>query len=295
MSVAPPGPCWLCGGQAHDLVQPSSVDGPLTARAFAITSADYGRTAAIWRCGACGFLACLDVGEVLAHYEALEDPEYDEGRDERSAQADDLLDVAGRLQRAGSKGRLLDVGAGTGTLVERALARGWDATGVEPSRWLARRATDRGLPVHRGVLPHDAVLPPFDVVMLVDVLEHVTDPVGLLRQARAHLAPGGLGIVVTPDVGSIASRVLGRRWWHRRIAHVGYFDRSTLRRALSEAGLLALAWQRPGWRFRVDYLVPRVHRYLPRFLHVRAPARLGRVRVPLNLLDSWLVAFTRAE
>lgn len=292
MIMANSKPCWICGAMEHDLLQPSSVNPVSVPSAFAITNADYGRTAAIFRCRVCGFQACLDVGDVLSQYEALEDRDYDAGWEERSAQADDLLDVAAKWK---PRGRLLDVGAASGVLVNRAIVRGWDAVGVEPSVWLCKRAVARSLPVAHGVLPHPEIRPPFDVVMLVDVLEHVTDPIALLRQAYDHLAPGGVGLVVTPDVNSIASCLLGRRWWHRRLAHVGYFNKTTLVRTFHEANLVPLAWKRPGWRFRVDYLVPRLHKYLPRFLRFNVPAAIGRIRVPLNLFDSWLVVVTKGN
>ena len=63
---------------------------------------------------------------------------------------------------------------------------------------------------------------------LVDVIEHVADPLALLRGARDYVAPGGLVLLVTPDVDSVAARLFGKRWWHLRLAHVGYFNRRSL-------------------------------------------------------------------
>lgn len=289
-------PCWICGGTEHDLVQPSGLDEPLASDDFRITSADYGRTAAIHRCRSCGFRACLEVGPVLEHYEGLEDPEYEATRRERALQADALLDLVERRMGPGEPGRrLLDVGAGSGITVERALARGWDAVGIEPSAWLCEQARARGLPVHRGVLPSAAIEGPFDAVTVVDVVEHVTDPVGLLRDVRRQLDDSGLAFIVTPDVSSVLARILGRRWWHYRVAHVGYFDRRTLTMAAERAGLRVVRFDRPGWHFRLDYLVPRLHSYLPRFLRVPLPRALGGVVVPLNLFDSLLAVATSDE
>src|SRR5229473_3490556 len=58
---------------------------------------------------------------------------------------------------------------------------GYDAQGVEPSEWLCTRGREQGLRIHRGVFPHPDVTGFYDVVTLVDVLEHVSNPVGLLR------------------------------------------------------------------------------------------------------------------
>src|SRR6185312_17166433 len=102
---------------------------------------------------------------------------------------------------------------------------------IEPSLALQAQAQARGLPVHRGVLPSPNVTGLYDIVTAVDVIEHVPDPVGLMRVIAATMAPQGIAVFVTPDVGSFAARLLSWKWWHYRIAHIGYFDQRTLRRA----------------------------------------------------------------
>ena len=167
---------------------------------------------------------------------------------------------------------------------------GWRAEGIEPSRWLQKTAADRNLPVSLGTFPHPEVHGPFDVITLIDVVEHVPNPVELLVHIRQALGDGGIAVIVTPDVGSIAARILGWRWWHYRAAHIGYFKKSNLLLALERAGMKAVLVKRPGWFFTADYLWVRTHRYLPRFLRVSPPEFLRRVVVPLNLRDSWLIA-----
>ena len=163
-------------------------------QAFAITDSHYGRTAEIQRCVDCGFLQCGGLGDVVGMYEALEDQEYEDTRKERALQMKRLLD---RVARDKPAGRLLDVGAGSGILVEEAIARGYEASGVEPSEWLQQQACRHGLPVHLGTLPLPELEGPYEVVTLVDVLEHVTDPIALLEQSRRVLAPDGLLAIVT--------------------------------------------------------------------------------------------------
>jgi SAM-dependent methyltransferase len=164
---------------------------------------------------------------------------------------------------------------------------------VEPSAWLADRARERGIVVHTGTLPHPGLTPPYDVVTLVDVLEHVTDPRGLMGEVRGLLRPGGRLLVVTPDASSVAARVLGPRWWHRRIAHVGYFSPSTLDILLSGSGFVLEGWRRPAWYFPVDHLRTLVARLLPFLRWVPVPRSLARATVRLNLFDS-MAALYRA-
>ena len=152
---------------------------------------------------------------------------------------------------------------------------------------------ERGLPVHLGTVPNPSYEGPFDVITLVDVIEHVTAPVCLLRAARSALAPHGVVAVVTPDVRSLPARLLGWHWWHFRVAHVGYFDRTTLELAARRSGLVPAAFRRPTWFFSGDYLWDRAWRLLG-LSGLRAPAVLGRVTIPLNLRDSLLAVFRPA-
>jgi SAM-dependent methyltransferase len=147
--------------------------------------------------------------------------------------------------------------------------------------------------VHLGTFPAPETTGRFDAITLIDVIEHVPNPVELLRGIAANLADAGYAIIVTPDVGSLAARILKWRWWHFRIAHIGYFDKRTLYRSLQRAGLRPVLLARPGWFFTADYLWARVRRYLPAFLRLGTPRFLRRIVIPLNLRDSWLVVCAR--
>jgi SAM-dependent methyltransferase len=212
-----------------------------------------------------------------------------------------LLDT-GLRARPGARS-LLDVGAASGLLVAEARARGLDAVGVEPSGALRDTARARhGVELLAGVLPHPALDGRrFDLVFLVDVLEHVADPIGLLRECARRLAPAGILVVVTPDAGSVAARLLGRRWWHFRLAHVGYFNRRSLARAVERAGLVTVAVRRAKWYFAVDYLATRLEEYLPLGWLTRLARRSGAGRalfsrtVPLDLRDSFLLLLRGAD
>ncbi|MGE3274348.1 MAG: class I SAM-dependent methyltransferase [Vicinamibacterales bacterium] len=284
--------CWVCG--SPDLTRRKASDvTDITSADFAISDAHYGRTAAIDACGACGFLQCSDMAAVVPYYEDLEDPAYLASRRERLLQSRRLLRAIGRLAGRELAGlRLLDVGAGSGPLVEEAGRLGMRAEGVEPSRWLCGHAREAGLAVHHGVLPHPDLVGPYDLVTLVDVIEHTTDPLQLLREAAALLAPDGRLVIVTPDVSSLAARLLGWRWWHFRLAHVGYFSTSTLERLCVRAGIAPAGRTRPDWVLPLSYLLERLERYVP----VRLPrlAWLDRAAVPFNLRDSILMLARRA-
>ena len=287
--------CWVCGSAETDLWKPRSLDRPLEPRDLQITDSNYGCTLALRRCRKCAFVFAdaAELGELSALYERLVDDAYEAGQDFRSLQMRWLLDAASAAHP--EIRTALDVGAGAGLLVKLARQRGWNAEGVEPSRQLVECAWNQnGVRLHLGTIPHrDLDHRQFDAVFLVDVIEHVADPIGLLRSAAQLMAPGGIMLVVTPDIRSWMARLLGQRWWHFRLAHVGYFDARTFGKASAQVGMRVVRRFRAKWFFRIAYLAERLARYLPvgwinRLMRGTVPGRaVSNLVIPLNLCDSW--------
>jgi 2-polyprenyl-3-methyl-5-hydroxy-6-metoxy-1,4-benzoquinol methylase len=295
--------CWVCGAEGAEPYKARSVDRALVPDDLAITDSSYGTTLALRRCRRCSFIFAEgdDLAELFGLYERLSDPGYEGSQDSRLLQMRWLIARA-RRARPGAQ-TLLDIGAAAGLLVKLARDEGLDAEGVEPSRDLVAAARRlHGVELIQGTVPHERLRGRrFDIVFLADVIEHVPDPVALLRDAGALVAPGGVLLVVTPDVGSLARRLLGQRWWHFRLAHVGYFDARSLGEACARAGLRVAERFRAKWFFRVSYLAARVVRYLPlgaveRLLRTTAwGRRVGAGVVPLNLFDSWVFVCKRSD
>lgn len=273
----------------------------LSADDFLITDARYGHSLPLVQCAACGFVYAYPMPpqDILGLYQSLEDPEYLSGRAYRLRQMRGLVQ---RMRRDAPEARsLLDVGAGSGLLVEAAADLGLDAVGVEPARSLVADAHDHGLRVHEGVLPHPELAGErFDLVTCIDVIEHVPDPVGLLTTLGDHVAEGGRLVLVTPDVESVAARTLGGRWWHYRLAHIGFLTRQATREALDRAGLVEVSRARPVWWFSAAYLTQRVGaltgtaRLTTKLDRPGVAGVLERLTLPLDLRDSWMIVCRRA-
>jgi len=142
-----------------------------------------------------------------------------------------------------SRRRFLDVGAGAGWLVEYAGQNGWQAVGLEPSAAAVRYCRDRGLEMIEGFCEPEALAdqPPFDVVHLNNVLEHVPDPGALLDTAHGALLDDGLVAVTVPnDFSPLQEALVALRghepWWVDPREHVNYFDAPDLERLLVRHG-----------------------------------------------------------
>lgn len=236
-------------------------------------------------------MQCLDLGDVLSFYNNLEDPAYEDTRNERFIQAEKILD---EIQKYRTSGKFLDIGAGSGILVEAALQRGYNTEGIEPSRWLQTQAQKRGLPVHPGTIPCKELKDFYDIITIIDVIEHVSEPLGLLMDASEYLAPNGILIITTPDINSFFAKILGWKWWHFRVAHIGYFNKKTIKMAIEKAGFNVIKITRPAWYFTLEYIFERINKYLPFFMKL-LPNSLKKIVIPLNLRDSLMLICKRQD
>jgi 2-polyprenyl-3-methyl-5-hydroxy-6-metoxy-1,4-benzoquinol methylase len=167
-------------------------------------------------------------------------------------------------RRLGRKGRLLDVGAGEGQLVQAAIERGWRAEGTEVSSAAVEfMRRDRALTAHHGelealVLPEAA----FDAIAMQHVLEHVRDPGSTLATVRRLLKPGGLLRIEVPNLAGLSSRIknaqsrLGLKknpWKHYSTGHhFWFFTPPTLARTLRGADLELLALEAPAEQWQAS-------------------------------------------
>ncbi len=294
--------CWICRSVDTRPFKKRSIDRPLIPQDVTITDSKYGSTLGLRRCNDCGFVFAEqdDAAELLGLYERLEDPEYEGTQDTRLLQMRWLLDRARRLCPAART--VLDVGAGAGLLVAEARRAGYQAVGVEPSRSLVKAARRlHQVELLPGTFPHpDLAGCQFDLIFLVDVVEHVANPLQLIRACGRALSRSGVLILVTPDIGSLTARILRHRWWHLRLAHVGYFDQHSLQRTLRECRLETVDHCRPRWYFRLGYVADRLVNYLPLRWFNRVAERTGPLRriydtvIIVNPQDSMFVATRRA-
>ncbi len=134
--------------------------------------------------------------------------------------------------------RLLDVGAAYGLFLKAARDRGWDASGVELAPDCALEAARiSGASVACGDFLHVRIAGPYDVIVMLDVIEHLRDPRAAVARAFELLAPGGLFVVETGDLRAPWARLLGRRWYFfDPPAHLFYFSHDGLTELLRKAG-----------------------------------------------------------
>lgn len=135
--------------------------------------------------------------------------------------------------------RWLDVGYGEGGLLSIAERHGWSCYGTEISPQAIEHGRRRGWIVSTNAeqeprFPQSG----FDVVTMIELLEHVAAPHHFLEVAAKLLRPGGLLYITTPNAGSLNRRILGLEWSvFSPPEHMTIWTGRGLRRALMSAGL----------------------------------------------------------
>ena len=208
-----PPTCIVCGSTAHP--------------AYEKDGADY------WACNGCGLLflhPLPDPGEM----HGFADSEYSGGAYEEYARARDLKMATFRdrcriIRGFAPSGRLLDVGAACGFMIDVGLEEGYDAHGIEFSSAAIVQASDAARPriIEASIDSLDtAALGRFDLITAFDIVEHSLAPLEFLQSLTKLVRPGGVIVLSTPDVDHVLRHIMRSRWPHLQpLQHTYLFSR----------------------------------------------------------------------
>ena len=232
-----------------------------------------------YRCPECGLLYCP------TH---LEESQLDElYRDQPENMEDAPLTARLRTQRdyfrllrsrSPMTAGYLELGTDVGLFVQHCVAEGrFDHYWLfEPNESvhaaLRPRLAGRPYTLRRFFEAGEVPAGKVSTAVMIHVLDHVLNPVELLRSVAATLQPGGVLFVVTHDAGSLLQRLLRRRWPPYTLQHPQLFDQRALRHLMKRCGFE-----------RVE--LARTHNYFPASFLVRAA--LSVCGVPGRLLPRW--------
>jgi SAM-dependent methyltransferase len=125
------------------------------------------------------------------------------------------LEIVRRIVEQGNpSGAVLDVGCGTGDFL-LTLPANLQKCGVEPSTAAGACAAHRGVRILSRTIDDLPSHEYFDLITIIDVIEHVPDPGRLLDAAYAHLVPGGCLIIATGDPSvTLWHSIFKSRFWY---------------------------------------------------------------------------------
>ncbi|MCR9144290.1 MAG: class I SAM-dependent methyltransferase [bacterium] len=185
---------------------------------------------------------------------------YDEGyytgrseysyRDERRQRRFDRYVLDARLRTIAkyrpAPADFVDVGAAFGGFVEAAADAGYRARGLDVSEYAAADARSRDLDVRAGELePGVFETQSVDVLTMIEVFEHLTEPRRAMQALRECMRPGGLVIVQTANYRGAQARNAGSDYHYYLPGHFYYYSSDNLRRLFAEFGFSRVKIFRP--------------------------------------------------
>lgn len=192
------------------------------------------------------------------------------------------------------KDTALEIGCSSGFFLEELRARGFaDVRGCEPSleaKALAADSVRAG--IHTGFFADDTYPDAaFDLICCFQTLDHLSDPIAMLKTCRRKLRPGGMLYVIVHDADSIQARLFGEKSPIIDVEHIYLFNRRTLMLAAEKAGFATADCTPISNGYPLEYLA--AHAPLPgkrAILAVLRATGLGQARLRLKLGNLALIA-----
>ena len=132
-------------------------------------------------------------------------------------------------------GRMLEIGCASGSFLSRQAQLGWQVAGIEFAPGAAARARQAGHNVHCG--PVETAPEPgdcFDLVVGWMVLEHLHDPVAVLRRLHAWTRPGGTLVLSVPHLSPLLLTLFGNACYGLQVpTHLYHYTPTTLQKMLA--------------------------------------------------------------
>jgi len=172
--------------------------------------------------------------EIQSHYQKNYDYNYMEVSDNNNCyHLEELILLEKELE---GKGRLLDVGCGSGQFLAQAQKKGWKVQGIELSSKIADFGRKNfGVKITTSDFNQFSSKEKFDVITMYHFIEHVRNPFSCILKADLLLKKNGLLLLLTPNIRSFDAKLSGKRWeWLSPPAHLFFFSLKNLKELLEK-------------------------------------------------------------
>ncbi len=215
--------------------------------------------------------------------------DYDSSEEAADAAQAYIKAMAPVLSKLKSRHRVLEIGSGTGVLLELLKAQGFaELVGIEPSS-----AAIAAAPAHRrqwlraGIFREEDFEPgSFDMICCFMTMEHVQDPLLTARGAARLLRPGGAFVTVTHDYRSLVNRLMGKKSPIIDIEHMQLFSQASIRGLFERCGFADIAVRPFANRYALSYwmrLAPLPAGFKQGVRGVTARLGVDRLKLSLNV------------
>ncbi|MEK7535922.1 MAG: bifunctional glycosyltransferase/class I SAM-dependent methyltransferase [Patescibacteria group bacterium] len=278
--------CPVCKTKKSKLLYPKKGDiNDLLAKPYLVTDEKTGTHGEVRECLLCKVAFVTDIqslqSSLTKYYESapLDTVYVKDALGRRKTARNILSRLSGRT--------LLDFGSNVGIFLDEAKGLGWQVSGVEASR-TARDYAKSNFSIDIMATLKDAST--YDCIVLLDVLEHIRDPLKLVKDLADRLSPEGTIVITAPDASAPITRLWGRAWHALVPAHFFFFSPRSIEYIADQSGLEVLSCRQYVRHFSIDYMFQRLLRspnlHLPVF---------GKFVLPATLFDEPLWILRKAS
>lgn len=289
--------CEACLGQHLVSYQLSSkIIAGLEENELKVTSKDYSQCLEMLMCQNCSLIQSKYIpsqNEVTKLYSDIADDDY--LRDSTPRGTSNFSQVIPIIERfsTGHSTKIIEIGAGSGSLVHQIKMIYPHTTGIEPNKRFCNYAFDH-YHLKLDSIGYEKIKPQkrFQVIIALDVIEHVVSPSEFLKKMHSILDENGILIIGTPNISSVTARLLKKKWWHIRPPHIFYFSDKSFHQLSSGNGLKVIMKKNFTWTFSVGYLLDLLQNFIfkKQLFKIKVP-----IKIRLNTFDSRLYVLTKCE
>jgi 2-polyprenyl-3-methyl-5-hydroxy-6-metoxy-1,4-benzoquinol methylase len=156
-----------------------------------------------------------------------------------------LLDYFERFRK---NNNIIDVGCGDGYFLDEAKKRGWNVYGTEYMNSKVEFCRQKGINMAQGILDSRNYAPDFfDVVVSIEVIEHINNALDEVKNFNSILRPGGIVYLTTPHYNSLSRHLFHGKWNVINYpSHLSYYTKKTLRRLFENEGFSLIRFATTG-------------------------------------------------
>lgn len=137
------------------------------------------------------------------------------------------------IKYTSKKGKVLDIGSGTGKILEELKAKGWQVEGIDGAKEAVVWSQKRGLKITQSDFVKDKLLftdNSFDLVISLDLLEHLPNDREMLSEMYRIVKLGGIAVITVPAYQCLFD------YWDKMLGHQRRYDLNSLKNLTLQAG-----------------------------------------------------------
>src|SRR3989338_11026929 len=178
---------------------------------------------------------------------------------------------------------VLDIGCGWGEFLEVLRRHRINYLGIDTSNRSISICKKKGLNARRKQIQNlKTGKKRYDAISMFQVIEHIENPLPVLRAALKLLKKGGILLITTPNHESPIRKILKQNWSvYHDPTHVAFYDKKTLKTVLKKAGFRKSEVKNDAWRFiSLSHVIRRLHVMFPSIINL-PPWLVIRLSIPI--------------